>query len=50
MLIRYDKRTLHDILAGTRVVRKSAPAVVVEPESEPDPDPELDPEEVISDQ
>jgi len=33
MLIRYDKRTLHDILAGTRVVRKSAPAVPVEPAS-----------------
>jgi len=33
MLIRFDKRTLHDILAGTRVVRKSAPSVSVEPES-----------------
>ena len=34
MLIRYDKRTLHDILAGTRVVRKSAPAVSTEAEPE----------------
>ena len=30
MLIRHDRRTLHDILAGTRVVRKSAPAVKIE--------------------
>ena len=56
MLIRYDKRTLHDILAGTRVVRKSAKAVPMEPdpesEFEPEPDPESDPEseQVISDQ
>ncbi len=34
MLIRHDRRTLHDILAGTRVVRRSAPAVEVEPEPE----------------
>lgn len=45
MLIRYDKRTLHDILAGTRVVRKSAPAVEAESDgdfSEPPGDNETD--------
>jgi uncharacterized RDD family membrane protein YckC len=35
MLIRYDNRTLHDVLAGTRVVRKSRPAVPFEPDPEP---------------
>jgi uncharacterized RDD family membrane protein YckC len=38
MLIRHDRRTLHDILAGTRVVRKSAPAVEMESDPEPEPD------------
>jgi uncharacterized RDD family membrane protein YckC len=44
MLIRFDKRTLHDILAGTRVVRKSAPAVSTdaEPEVEEDIDSDSD--------
>ena len=37
MLIRSDRRTLHDILAGTRVVRKSAKAIPIEPESDSDP-------------
>ena len=47
MLVRYDKRTLHDILAGTRVVRRSAPAVEFEPELElePEPDPDPDPDD-----
>jgi uncharacterized RDD family membrane protein YckC len=47
MLIRYDKRTLHDILAGTRVVRKSALAIELEldEESELDPEPDPDPDE-----
>jgi uncharacterized RDD family membrane protein YckC len=39
MLIRFDKRTLHDILAGTRVVRKSAPAVTVEADADIDEQP-----------
>jgi uncharacterized RDD family membrane protein YckC len=40
MLIRFDRRTLHDILAGTRVVRRSKRAirVVSEPEHEHDED------------
>jgi uncharacterized RDD family membrane protein YckC len=44
MLIRFDRRTLHDILAGTRVVWRSKRAirVVPEPEEEPGPDPEPD--------
>jgi hypothetical protein len=36
---------LHDILAGTRVVRKSAPPVSIEPETDTEPDPDLDPDE-----
>ncbi len=38
MLIRHDRRTLHDILAGTRVVRKTKNAIRVIPEPEPDED------------
>ena len=44
MLIRYDRRTLHDILAGTRVVRKSRPAVPFEPELDSDSDSDSDEE------
>jgi hypothetical protein len=40
MLVRHDRRTLHDILAGTRIVRKSEPAVEYELEEENDPDPD----------
>jgi uncharacterized RDD family membrane protein YckC len=36
MLIRHDRRALHDILAGTRVVRKSRPAIEYELEEEPE--------------
>jgi uncharacterized RDD family membrane protein YckC len=45
MLVRRDRRTLHDILAGTRVVRKSEPAVAMEPEPdlEEESDSESDP-------
>jgi uncharacterized RDD family membrane protein YckC len=39
MLIRHDRRTLHDILAGTRVVRKSAPAVKIEADADIDEQP-----------
>jgi uncharacterized RDD family membrane protein YckC len=47
MLIRFDKRTLHDILAGTRVVRKSAPAVAVEPESASESESESESDDIV---
>ena len=40
IVLRTDRRALHDILAGTRVVRKSKRAVRTS--SDPDPDEELD--------
>jgi uncharacterized RDD family membrane protein YckC len=43
MLIRFDRRTLHDILAGTRVVRRSKRAIRVAPEEETEPDVDPDP-------
>jgi uncharacterized RDD family membrane protein YckC len=44
MLIRSDRRTLHDVLAGTRVVRKSkrAKRAYSESAAESDPEPEHD--------
>ena len=44
MLIRSDRRTLHDVLAGTRVVRKSkrAKRAYSESASESNPEPERD--------
>jgi uncharacterized RDD family membrane protein YckC len=46
MLIRNDNRALHDVLAGTRVVRQSKPKRTPEPEpvEEPEPDEENDKE------
>lgn len=44
MLIRVDRRTLHDILAGTRVVRKSRRAARAKSDPTGDPDPETESE------
>ena len=46
MLIRGDRRALHDVLAGTRVVRKSRKPVIVEADYEPDTDPDPDTEDL----
>ena len=45
MLIRHDNRALHDILAGTRVVRKTKRKRLPEPEPEPEPGEESEPDE-----
>jgi uncharacterized RDD family membrane protein YckC len=41
ILIRTDRRALHDILAGTRVVRRSKPAARTSSDPAPDPDPDV---------
>jgi hypothetical protein len=51
ILIRHDRRALHDILAGTRVVRRMKKAIRMDPEpesesapiSEDEPDSDNDP-------
>jgi uncharacterized RDD family membrane protein YckC len=44
MLIRFDRRTLHDILAGTRVVWRSRRAIRVVPEPEEESESDLEPD------
>ncbi len=44
MLIRNDRRTLHDVLAGTRVVRRSRRAMRAQSDPEPVPVPEPEPD------
>jgi uncharacterized RDD family membrane protein YckC len=45
IMIRNDRRALHDVLAGTRVVRKCRPAPAAEPTPEPESEPEPEPDE-----